>query len=180
MILERSHLDELALEMLEGGSRILAVAAKVSKETGAPVLGGVAVFLHGYRRTTEDVDVFAVDERSVAEALERLGAAWDAEGRQHVLDGVPVHIVTASQCGAAPREVEELAGVRVVGLADLIRFKLHSGLDRVERSRDLADVVELIRRVPLDKSFAPRLPREMRRPFKDLVDAVHGQGPPAA
>lgn len=177
MILERSHLDRLAMEMLEGESRILAVAAKVSQETGAPVLGGVAVFLHGYRRTTDDVDVFAEDERAVAAALERLGGAWDPETRQHVLDGVPVHIVTATQTGSVPKNVSTIEGVNVVSLADLIRFKLQSGLDRVERSRDLADAVELIRRVPLDKSFAAKLPQDLRRPFKDLVDAVHGQRP---
>ena len=38
--------------------------------------------------------------------------------------------------------------------------------------RDLADVQELVRRVPLDKSFAGRLPAEHRSEFKKLVDAV--------
>ena len=59
-----------------------------------------------------------------------------------------------------------------MSLADLIRFKLHSGLDRPERSQDIADVVELIKRVPLDKDFVTRLPKEQRDAFKKLVDAV--------
>jgi hypothetical protein len=59
-----------------------------------------------------------------------------------------------------------------VSLADLIRFKLRSGLDRPQRAQDLANVVGLIQRVPLTRSFAARLPREQRAPFRKLVDAV--------
>ena len=40
------------------------------------------------------------------------------------------------------------------------------------RSKDIADVEELIRAVPLDKRFAGKLPKNLRGPFKGLVDAV--------
>jgi len=151
---------------------LLDLARRVSAATGAPVLGGIAVFLHGYRRTTEDVDLFADDAERVAAALRELGAEWDAERREHRLDGVPIHIVTANDTGGPPAETVEITGVRLISLPDLVRIKLASGLGRVERAKDLADVVELIRAVPLDATFAARLPKEQRVAFRKLVDAV--------
>jgi hypothetical protein len=62
--------------------------------------------------------------------------------------------------------------VLVVSLADLVRTKLRAGLDDLNRARDVADVVELIRSVPLDERFASRLPKEQRPAFEKLVDAV--------
>jgi len=156
--------------MLGEGSKLLAVARRLGGV--GPVVGGVAVFLHGYRRTTEDIDVFTDDTARASAALEALGAVWDAVNREHVLDGVPVHLVTVEQTGDAPTHVSEIEGVRVVGLADLVRFKLRSGTSSVARAKDLADVVEMIRRVPLDKSFAGKLPADLRGEFKRLADAV--------
>ncbi len=167
-------LDHWAMSLLSSEPKLLALARRLTEATGAPVLGGISVFLHGYRRTTEDIDLFAARTDELHEALIGLGAEWDAEQRELRIEGVPVHLVTESETGSAPSQVVEIQGVRVVGLADLIRFKLHSGLGRPERSQDIADVVELIRRVPLEKSFAGRLPREQRAPFKKLVDAVRG------
>lgn len=63
-------------------------------------------------------------------------------------------------------------GVRVVTLKDLVAIKLLSGLNNPARSKDLGDVEDLIRAVPLDKRFAGKLPREVREEFKGLVDAV--------
>ncbi|HSZ57412.1 MAG TPA: hypothetical protein VK797_17240 [Tepidisphaeraceae bacterium] len=51
-------------------------------------------------------------------------------------------------------------------------IKLLSGLNNPARSKDLGDVEELIRSVPLDKRVAGKLPREVRAEFKRLVDAV--------
>lgn len=151
---------------------LLLLARKVTQATGAPVLGGIAVFLHGYRRTTQDIDLFSSDPEKTAAVLTRLGARFDAKHREFQLEGVPLQLVTVEQTGSEPAEVVTIQGVKVVGLADLVRFKLHSGLDRVDRARDLADVVELIRVVPLDKRFAARLPKSQRAAFKKLVDAV--------
>jgi hypothetical protein len=172
--IERHNPTEIALGMLGEGSRLLQVARRASSV--GPVLGGVAVFLHGYRRTTEDIDLFADDAAKAAEALVSLGARWDPQRREHVLEGIPVHLVTAAETGDPPASSAEIDGVRVVALADLIRFKLRTGTRSVARSKDLADVVELIRRVPLDKSFAGRLPPDLRSDFKRLVDAVAQDG----
>jgi hypothetical protein len=165
-------LDWWALSLLSSESELLELARRVATATGAPVLGGIAVFLHGYRRTTEDIDLQASDPNAVADALRGLGAEWDESNRQFVLDGVPIHLVTDAQTGGPAAEIVEIQGVPTVSLPDLIRFKLRSGLDRPQRAQDLADVVELIKRVPLSKAFAARLPRAQRAPFKQLVDAI--------
>ena len=176
MCVSFSRQEQLALGMFEQGSHLIDVARRAARITGSPVLGGVAVFLHGYRRTTEGVDLFVTDTESAAKAIQAAGALWDESARHHALDGVPVHLVTEQQTGSAPRSTVVIQGVTVVSLPDLIAFKLHSGLGRVERAKDLADVVELIRCVPLDKTFAPQLPAHFRKDFKRLVEAVHPAG----
>lgn len=164
------------MSLLSDDPELLRLARRISAATQAPVLGGIAVFLHGYRRTTDDIDLHASDVDATSRALRELGAEWDPSQREFRLQGVPVHLVTDAQTGGPPRATTEIQGVRVVSLADLIRIKLRTGLDRTDRSQDLADVVELIRRIPLDKRFAARLPKEQRRPFKELVDAVGDAG----
>lgn len=173
MISSRPDLNSLALGMLEHDSKLLDVARRVSSQD-LPVLGGVAVFLHGYRRTTEDIDLFTADTTAARAAIEALGGTWDDARREFILDGVPVHLVTARETSDAPKLVSEVEGVRVVSLADLIRFKLHSGLNTPGRTQDIADVEGLVRNIPLDKSFAAKLPSELRSPFKSIVEAVHG------
>jgi hypothetical protein len=165
-------LDRWALSLLSREPELLELARRVANATGAPVLGGIAVFLHGYRRTTEDIDLQATEPAALGEALRDLGAVWDEPNRQFLLEGVPIHLVTTDQIGEPAAETVEIQGIPTVSLADLIRFKLRSGLDRPQRAQDLADVVGLIQRVPLTRSFAARLPREQRAPFRKLVDAV--------
>lgn len=173
MIARSKELDKIALAMLEDGSKLLLIAAKVAQATGCPIVGGVAVFLHGYRRTTVDVDIFTDDTNAARAAITSIGATWNEADAEGMLDGIPIHFVTTSITGSKPTATININGVQTVSLADLIRFKLTSGLAKLERARDLADVVELVRRVPLDKSFAAKLPSELRKPFKEIVDAVH-------
>jgi hypothetical protein len=168
----RKDLDRWAMSLFSEDPELLRLARRVCEATGAPVVGGIAVFLHGYRRTTEDIDLFVADAKAAADALERMGARWDDGPREFVLEGVPIHLVTEAQTGGPPQETTEIANVRVVGLADLVRFKLKSGLGRPDRAQDIADVLALIRTVPLDKRFAAKLPPPLRAGFKALVDAV--------
>lgn len=158
--------------LLGEGSELLAVARRISGAGAGPILGGIAVFLHGYQRTTRDIDIFAEDSPVAAAVLESLGATWDATRREHTLDGVPIHIVTTRQTGFVPAGSVEIGGIRIVPLADLVAMKLATGLSRPSRAQDLADVVGLIRAVPLDKAFAAKLPADLRTDFKRLVDAV--------
>jgi hypothetical protein len=162
------------MSLFDDEPSLLRLAARVTAATAAPVVGGIAVFLHGYRRTTEDIDLFAADPRAVGDALRREGAAWDERRREHELEGVAIHLVTPAEA-SPPAATTLIRDILVVSLVDLVRMKLATGLDRVERAKDLADVVELIRRVPLDNAFAARLPREQRVAFRKLCRAVHAE-----
>lgn len=152
---------------------LLALAKKVTDATGAPVVGGVAVLLHGGGRHTEDIDIYSEDFWATHEKLESAGIKWRSESREHVIESVPVHMVKADSLGGPPGRVSTIDGIRVISLADLIRAKLTVGLEHVRRSKDLAHVLDLIEKVPLKKDFAAKLPRHLRAPFKELVDQVH-------
>jgi hypothetical protein len=152
--------------------RILAVARRLRNHVKAPVLGGIAVYLHGYPRATTDLDLYTDDRQATARELEAAGARWDAGGREHILNEVPIHTVTPHDAGHVVEKTSIIDGVRVVSLKDLIVIKLLCGLGSVRRSKDVGDVVELIARVPLDKRFAAKLPAKLRATFKQLVDAV--------
>ena len=89
-----------------------------------------------------------------------------------MLDGVAIHTVTPEETRYEVERTSILDGVRVVSLKDLVAIKLLSGLNNPARGRDIGDVEDLIRNVPLDKRLAGKLPRELRATFKKLVDAV--------
>jgi hypothetical protein len=153
-------------------TRILDVARSLRDQVDAPVLGGIAVFLHGYLRTTGDLDLYTADRRRTAEQLEAAGAKWSSTRREHLMEGVRIHTVTPEDAGHKVERVSIIEGVRVVSLKDLIAIKLICGLKNVDRAKDLGDVQELIRAIPLDKRFAGKLPPALRSSFKSLVEAI--------
>lgn len=155
-----------------GGDELLNLARRVTKITGCPVVGGIAVFLHGYERTTTDIDIYSRDFAATAARLEAEGLKWSKARREFEIEGVPIHFVGDDSLGGPPRRVSTIQGIKVIGLVDIVRGKMIVGLSVAHRAQDVADVIELIRRVPLDKSFAAKLPTELRAPFKKMVDAV--------
>lgn len=152
---------------------MLRLAKAVTDATGCPMVGGIAVFLHGYLRTTQDIDIYTADFQATHERLLAAGIEWDAKQREHSIEGVAVHMVGDDSMGGPPKRTSTIRGVKVVGLADLVRGKLTVGLKSMNRAKDIADVIELIRAVPLKKDFAVKLPKDLRAPFKVLVDQVH-------
>ena len=174
-------IDRLALEMLVGDSTILDVAREVSAaltEAGLEggVVGGVAVFLHGYRRSTVDVDIYASDLERLAAALRERGFVWEADARQFRRGEVPVQMLGVNdRLPFRPERFGEVDGVRVVTLGDLLSMKLASGTGSVTRARDLADVVDLVRTIGLDKSYTPRIATPYRDAFKRLIDSIRDE-----
>jgi hypothetical protein len=152
---------------------LLSLARKITQATGEPVIGGVAVILHGGGRATSDIDLLSSDLWLTHQKLEAAGILWDSEQREHRAGNVAVHMVDLDQFGIEVRRISTIKGVRVIGLADLIASKLTLGLKDATRSKDLAHVIDLIERVPLDKAFAGKLPTKLRAAFKRLVDEVH-------
>jgi hypothetical protein len=154
-------------------NKILAAARHLTSKIDAPVLGGIAVILHGYLRTTVDLDLYTPDRVLTDQQLRAAGARWDAGNREHVYDDVRIHTVTPDDARHEVGRVSVIDGVRVVSLKDLIAIKLRTGLRHVHRGKDIVDVTELIARVPLEKSFAAKLPKDLRAEFKRLVDVAN-------
>ncbi len=171
-IRRRRALAKKGIGMPGNNDVILGVARKLLATVDAPVLGGIAVYLHGYGRATNDLDFYTPDRRVTDEQLRAGGAVWDAAHREHVLDHVRIHTVTPEDAGHTVEKTSIIDGVRVVSLRDLIAIKLRCGLGNLNRSKDVGDVVELIRVIPLDKRFAGKLPSDLRADFKRIVDAV--------
>ncbi len=171
-------LRDEALLILEGRGAILDVAREVTQvlreaEPDGAVIGGVAVVLHGYVRTTADVDVFvpgALDE--FAKALKDAGFSYSRARREFRKHAVPVQLVTTEQVRTAPQDFVEIEGIQTVSLPDLIAMKLSSGRRDLLRAIDLADVIGLIRGRRLSSAFAANLPAELRPDFRKLVRAV--------
>ncbi len=156
-----------------GEDDLLPLARRVTEVCGCPVVGGVAVMLHGGGQNTSDIDIYSTDFWATHEKLEAAGILWSAERHEHVIDGVAVHMVKDDSLGGPPKRISIIRGVKVIGLADLIRAKLTIGLTAVKRSKDIGHVIHLIERIPLRKDFAPKLPKDLRAPFKTLVEQVH-------
>lgn len=148
------------------------------------VLGGVAVCLHGYRRTTVDIDLLVqpADMTAIRAALEAAGFRWDDEAREfRSSTGVAVQLVAAgAKAGrgsevllpspAAEQVTVVIEGLPVLSLAALIEAKIACGEGDPRRThRDFADVVELIAIHGLDGSFARHLHPRVRPAFRRLV-----------
>jgi hypothetical protein len=174
-IRRRRRRAKIGIGMPGDNNHILAVARKLRGVVDAPVIGGIAVFLHGGGRSTVDLDLYTIDRTVTAAQLEAAGAVWDRAGREHVLDGVRIHTISPEDAGVKVQKTSFIDGIRVVTLKDLVAIKLLCGLKNPGRSKDIGDVEDLIRSIPLDKRFASRLPRGVRREFKALVDAVRAR-----
>ena len=156
------------------------------------IVGGVAVALHGYRRTTADVNVLirCEDQPAVRRAFEEVGFVWDEAAREfRDSEGVPVQCLIAlepasrdSSLGvmlpdpSVPSVLTEVEGLSVITLAKLIELKLACGLGDIRRSyRDWADVVELIIARHLDHRFAGLLHKSVRKEYRLLVKRARGE-----
>ena len=156
------------------------------------IVGGVAVALHGYRRTTADVDVLIrrEDQPAVRQSLEEVGFVWDETEREfRDAAGVPIQCLIAlepasrdSSLGVLlpdPSNVEvatEIEGLSVVTLAKLIEIKVACGLGDIRRSyRDWGDVVELIVARNLGGSLASQLHKSVRKEYRLLVKRARGE-----
>jgi hypothetical protein len=172
------NLRNEAMLMLEKRGAVMETAVKVSRilkkqNIDGAIIGGVAVVLHGYVRTTRDVDVAIRGELEACKAaFEDAGLKFDSKKREFDCDGVPVHLVPEEMVRLPQADFVEIEGVTTVRLADLISIKLKSGLSSRARAMDIGDVVGLIRAHSLGTSFAAKLDRTVRKEFKKLVEAV--------
>jgi hypothetical protein len=138
------------------------------------LVGGMALYLHGYRRFTEDVYILLTPEglASFQERLVGLGYVpafpsarktfRDAETRVKVEalttgefpgDGKPKPVSFPDP--ALARERQE--GLWVESLRTIVELKLASGLSATHRARDLVDVQESVQHLHIPRELAASL-----------------------
>jgi hypothetical protein len=176
------RLREEALLLLDGRGALLDAAREISgafrdRQIVGAVIGGIAVLLHGYVRTTTDIDLFLPGPlEDAASVLEGLGFVHDRGRREFVRGGLPVHLVKLEQLGTPPAAYLDIEGVATVSLPDLLAMKLRSGSKSILRAIDLGDVIGLIRANGLSGSFASKLPKDVRPAFRKLIKAFDAEG----
>ena len=145
------------------------------------LIGGLALYMHGFRRFTEDVDLLVTRE-----SLDRIHANLRGRGFLPPFDksknlrdtenGVKIDlVVTGGYPGdGLPKPISfpdpagktvELNGIRVLDLKHLIELKLASGTTGTGREQDLVDVTRLIREASLPLGIADDLDPSVRDEF---------------
>jgi len=156
------------------------------------VAGGMALFFHGFRRFTEDVDILVTREGldQAHHELEGLGYVPLFPGSKNLRDtesGVRIEfLVTGDYPGdgkpkpvAFPHPAQrgiERDGICWLNLPTLIELKLASGMTAPDRLKDLADVQELIRLLRLPADFADQLQPFVREKYAELWQAMQTEG----
>jgi hypothetical protein len=183
-----------ATRYFEGGGSVHETVVRISRrldELGVPfvVVGGVAMFHHGFRRFTEDVDILVTPEdlTLIHEHLDGLGFVrpfLTSRNLRDAANGVRIEfLVTGEFPGDGklkpvafphPREVFEIRdGIKILKLPRLIELKLASYMTGKARSKDLGDVEELIRTLNLPRDFAAQLNPYVVSLFAEKWDEIH-------
>lgn len=154
------------------------------------VCGGLALFAHGFRRFTEDVDLLVTAEglKRIHEQLVGRGYLPPFEKSKQLRDTetkVKIEFLTTGQYpgDGKPKpvafpdpddDVLWLDGIRYAGLKTLVQLKLASGMTGQGRQKDLVDVQELIRVLSLPQDFAGTLDPYVADQFDALWRDVRG------
>lgn len=173
----------------EGRGAVQTTLRKITtrlRELAIPyaVVGGMALFNHGLRRFTEDMDLLVTNEslKEIHQKLEGLGYLPPFSHSKNLRDtktGVQIKfLVTGGFPGdGKPKPVAfpepakvavEQDGIHYVNLATLVELKLASGMTSTERLKDLADVQELIKILALGQNFAQNLHPFVRDKYNEL------------
>jgi len=173
----------------ENASRVHKAMHKIAKrldelKVAYAVVGGMALFHHGLRRFTEDVDLLVAgdDLKIIHDKLEGSGYRPPFANSKNLRDtelGVRIEFLVSGefpgdgkpkpvafpQPGAAS-ELED--GIRYLNLVSVIELKLASGLTNQGRIQDLADVQNLIKHTRLDKALSDLLNPYVQEKYREL------------
>lgn len=176
-------------KFFEGQGAVQEALRKITTRLGDlgieyAVAGGMALFHHGVRRFTEDIDLLVTRDslRIIHEKLNGLGYLPPFTGSKNLRDaesGVKIEFLVAGEYpgDGKPKPVSfpdpsavsiESGGIRYVSLPTLIELKIASGLSSHERLKDLSDVQELIKRLSLPASLQEKLNPFVRDKFNEL------------
>jgi hypothetical protein len=165
--------------------------ARRLEDLGIPyaIAGGMALFQHGFRRFTEDVDILVSRDglQAIHAELAGLGYVPPFSGSKNLRDteyGVRIEFLIAGEFpgDGKPKAVAfpepELArvmidGIHYISMPKLIELKLASGMTGgIQRMKDLADVVELIKTGALPAEFADQLNPYVREKYLELWQGI--------
>lgn len=148
------------------------------------VVGGMALFAHGFRRYTESVEILVTREglKRIHEALEGRGYLPPIERSKHLRDAETNVRIEFLTTGGYPGDgkpkpvafpdpeavVEMRQGIKCARLTTLIELKLASGMSSAHRGKDLTDVEELIKVLNLPESLAEQLDPYVRDKYLEL------------
>lgn len=156
------------------------------------VVGGMAMFFHGFRRFTEDVDILVTREglAAIHQKLEGLGYVPPFQGSKHLRDaelGVKIEFLTTGDFpgDGKPKPVafpdpaqvvETLDGIPCANLPTIVELKLASGMTNPNRLKDISDVQEMIRVLHLPRDIAGQLNPFVRAKYEELWDLLKQAG----
>lgn len=173
----------------EGRGKVQETLRRITKrleELNIPyaVVGGMALFAHGFRRYTEAVDILVTSEglKRLHEELEGRGYAPPFTKSKHLRDTethVKIEFLTTGGYpgDGKPKPVsfpdpdsaaEVIDDIRYVNLPKLIELKLASGMTSAYRMRDLSDVQDIVRMLRLPREFGEQLNPYLRDKYQEL------------
>ena len=148
------------------------------------IVGGMALFQHGFRRFTEVVDILVTRDglKTIHENLEGRGYLPPFTGSKHLRDtelGVKVEfLVSGGYPGdGKPKPVafpdpatvaEVIDGRKYIRLTSLLELKLASGMSSEQRAKDLIDIQQLIRAAHLPLELADQLDPYVQEKYRAL------------
>jgi Uncharacterised nucleotidyltransferase len=180
----------------EEKSAVQDTLRKITKRLGDlgisyAVVGGLALYKHGYRRFTDDVDLLVTPEglKEIHDRLEGLGYVPPFAGSKQLRDaetGVRIEfLISGAYPGdGKPKPVAfpdpalvgvDRDGINYLRLETLVELKLASGMTGgLHRQKDITDVIELIKALNLSADFAERLNPYVRDHFTELWAGLQG------
>lgn len=142
------------------------------------VIGGLALGIHNYSRSTEDIDILVAEEDfpKIKEKLIRRGYTLRPGSKKNMYmhtgaGKVPVDVLVEGDKEGNitlpnPLKVRvKIGGVWYLELPRLIEFKLRAG-----RPRDIQDVLQLIASNELEEDYVNKLDNGIQDKFKQLFN----------
>ena len=161
------------------------------EDLGIPyaVAGGMALFKHGFRRFTEDVDLLVTRDglKAIHTHLEGLGYVPPFSGSKNLRDtehGVRIEFLISGEFpgDGKPKPVSfpepeqagvVIDGIRYLSLPKLVELKLASGMTGgTHRMKDFTDVIQLIESRGLPAEFADQLSPYVRDKYFELWQGI--------
>jgi len=153
------------------------------------VVGGLALFNHGFRRYTEDVDILVTRDglKEIHKALDGLGFIRPFAKSKNLRDvetKVKIEFLIAGDYpgDGKPKDIRfpdpddvavERDGVKIINLRTLVELKLASGMSGKDRMKDLADVQEIIKLLDLRRDFSDALHESVRGKYDEIWADAH-------